>query len=81
LNLQIALKALSDRLSKSETSAHSSVAVASAWPTLDDDPPKVSEAVPTSVHIASSPTPALTDNKKDILIDIGESGNSGATKS
>ena len=78
---QIALKALSDRLSKTESASNSSVAGTSAWPTLNDDPPKVSDAVPTSVHLAPSPTPASTENKKDILIDIGESGIGGAPKS
>ena len=80
---QIALKALSDRLSKTESASNSSVSGTSAWPTLNDDPPKVSDAsaVPTSVHLAPSPTPAATENKKDILIDIGESGIGGAPKS
>ena len=72
-NFQIALKALSDRLSKVETSGSVSASVAgtSSWPTLEDEPLTKSNDA-TSVHRSTTPS-SIDDKKNEILIDIDAS--------
>jgi hypothetical protein len=78
-DFQIALKALSDRLSKVETPGNASASVAgtSSWPTLDDEPSTKSSDLPTSVH--RSTTPGSIDETKDVLIDIDAPASKVAT--